>query len=209
MIKLCGMTRMQDIEYVNEFKPDYMGMILSPGFKRSITKELAIQLASKLDCTIKKVGVFVDEQPENIFLIANAVGLDVIQLHGSENAGCISRIKQLGIPVWKAVRVRSADDIGNAYGLGADCLLLDSYVKGIVGGTGKTADWELIRNTQIDVPFFLAGGINAANIKEALTISPHIDISGGIETDGFKDRNKIKEIMNIYRKENSAKQAQK
>lgn len=200
MIKLCGMRRAEDISYANEFLPDHIGFILSPGFRRTVDIDFAAELVKKLDSRIKKVGVFVDEDPENVKKAADMLGLDIIQLHGSEDREYIKSLN-INIPLWKAVRVRTAEDIYRAEELGCDHLLLDSFVQGSVGGSGVKGDWELIKSTKISLPFFLAGGINADNLSDALSVSENVDISGGTETDGVKDREKIKRIMEIYRKE--------
>lgn len=199
-IKLCGMRRPEDIEYINSFPPDYAGFILTPGFRRSIDKEAFLRLVSLLKGSISSVGVFVDEPIESVAEFATR--LRVIQLHGSENEEYISRLRSLipeGCEIWKAVRVRSEDDILKADRLPADKLLLDAFSEKSVGGTGKTADWDLIGKTRINKPFFAAGGITAANFREAAErLSPYgIDLSGGIETNGVKDLSKIREIMQI------------
>lgn len=206
MIKLCGIRRKEDIEYVNEFLPDHIGMILSDGFRRTVGADTAAEITKNLDGRIKKVGVFVDEELSFIESAAEKIGLDVIQLHGNENSELIGKLKAKGFTVWKAVRVRSSEDILSAETLGADMLLLDSFVKGIVGGTGVSANWDTIKKTKINSPFFLAGGINENNLQEALTVSPNVDISGGIETDGVKDKDKIEKVMKIYKGVNSHEQ---
>ncbi|MGN0577120.1 MAG: phosphoribosylanthranilate isomerase [Ruminiclostridium sp.] len=199
-IKLCGMRRNEDIEYINSFPPDYAGFILTPGFRRSIDKETFLRLVSLLRGSILPVGVFVDEPIENAAEFAPK--LSVIQLHGAEDEAYIRRLRGL-IPsdceIWKAVRVKSEDDILKADLLPADKLLLDAFSENSVGGTGKTADWDLIGKTRISKPFFAAGGITAANFREAAErLSPYgIDLSGGIETGGAKDLSKIREIMQI------------
>lgn len=201
MIKLCGVRRFEDIEYMNEVIPDYIGMILAEGFRRTVDTYTAEKLAEKLDSRIKKVGVFVDTPVDKVRECAERIGLDVIQLHGSEDMAYINEVKKLGIPLWKSVKVRCAEDIYDAEKLGCDMLLLDSFVPGQVGGTGISSDWSVIRETKINAPFFLAGGINEGNITEALKISHNIDISSGIETDGVKDIDKIRRIMKIYRED--------
>ena len=126
------------------------------------------------------------------------LSLDVIQLHGDENR---EYIRSLGgiCEIWKAVRVRSADDIHRSEELGCDMLLLDSFVKGAVGGTGVVADWDIIKHANISLPYFLAGGIGEHNISKALDICPNVDLSGSVETDGVKDREKIRRITELYR----------
>ncbi|MGN1415374.1 MAG: phosphoribosylanthranilate isomerase [Oscillospiraceae bacterium] len=205
MIKLCGVRRFEDIEYMNEVLPDYIGMILAEGFRRTVDIDTAERLAAALDGRIKKVGVFVDTPVERVSECARRIGFDVIQLHGSEDISYITEVKKLGIPLWKSVKVRCAEDIYEAEKLGCDGLLLDSFVPGQIGGTGISFDWSVISSAKISSPFFLAGGINEDNLAEALKISRNIDISGGVETDGVKDIDKIRRIMKIY-KENQHEQ---
>lgn len=219
MIKLCGMQRAQDIEAANKTLPDYIGMILSDGYRRTITTDTAITLLGMLDRRIKSVGVFVDDDVDYIVKYVTDIQNkccrhpDVIQLHGHEDAQYISALREAfrlnglnDISIWKAARVRNSDDIIAAFALQADCLVLDSYVAGAAGGTGVKADWELIRRTvgrciesSAKTAFFLAGGINCDNLAEALSVSPNVDLSGGIETDGFKDADKIAVVMRIYK----------
>lgn len=203
-IKLCGIRRLEDIEYVNEFKPDYVGFILSEGFRRSVGLGTFCELKSYLDKNIKTVGVFVNE-PLECILKYYAEELDVIQLHGDETVEYLQNLKnKVKCNVWRAVRVKSAEDIISADNMGADLLLLDSFSVKEYGGTGKTADWSIINSVNIKTPFFLAGGLNKNNLCEAVSmVKPYgIDISGGIETDGFKDREKIKNIMKLIRSGN-------
>lgn len=219
MIKLCGMQRAQDIEAANKTLPDYIGMILSDGYRRTITTDTAITLLGMLDRRIKSVGVFVDDDVDYIVKYVTDIQNkccrhpDVIQLNGHEDAQYISALRKAfrlnglnDISIWKAARVRNSDDIIAAFALQADCLVLDSYVAGAAGGTGVKADWELIRRTvgrciesSAKTAFFLAGGINCDNLAEALSVSPNVDLSGGIETDGFKDADKIAAVMRIYK----------
>ena len=205
-LKLCGMRRRQDIDYVNEYRPDYVGFILSDGFRRSVELGTFCELASCLDKGIRRVGVFVNEPMENL-LKYYPEELDAFQLHGDEDESYIERLRG-NIPesceIWKAVRVRSAADIERWNGSKADKLLLDAFQEGAVGGTGKTADWSVIAAAKIEKPFFAAGGINAGNFTEAAAaLQPYgIDLSGGIETDGVKDKAKIAEIIRLKNKIN-------
>lgn len=199
MIKLCGIRRHEDVLIVNNYLPDFIGMILTSGFKRTVDMDTAAELSKKLDKRIKKVGVFVNEPADNVKAAAERLGLDVIQLHGNEDREYIRSLEGI-CEIWKAVRVRSSEDIYRGEELGCDMLLLDSFVKNTVGGTGVTADWNIIQNTDISLPYFLAGGIGEDNIAAALKISPNIDLSGSVETDGVKDREKIRRITELYRK---------
>lgn len=200
-LKLCGMRRREDIDYVNEYRPDYVGFILSDGFRRSVGFKTFCELVSRLDSGIGPVGVFVNEPVENVLKYCNE-GLKAVQLHGDEDEAYIAGLRE-GIPkcceVWKAVRVRSAADIERWNRSAADKLLLDAFSESSYGGTGKTADWSCILAAEKKKPFFVAGGINPENfIEAARTLTPYgIDLSGGIETDGVKDRGKIAEIVSL------------
>ena len=201
-IKFCGIKREEDIAYLNEFLPDYAGFVFA-GQKRRVSKQRAADLTALLDSRVKKVGVFVNESPQEIVETVHAAGLDVVQLHGDETADDVRRLRQLlpGIKFWKAVRVKNAESIANALTVGADLLLLDSFAPGVYGGTGKTANLKVIRSANLTVPFFLAGGLNCNNLANILEqIAPYgVDISSGIETNGVKDRDKMKKMMEIVR----------
>lgn len=204
MIKLCGLRRFEDIEYVNAVKPDFAGFILAEGYRRTVALEFAAELVSALRPEIKPVGVFVDQSEEFVSEAAEKIGLYAVQLHGDEDGAYISRLRELtSAKIWKAARVRTAADVLKVDGLGADMLVLDSFSENANGGTGKVFNHEIIRNVRTVTPFLLAGGLNADNIGEALKILPAncgVDLSSGIETDGVKDFQKIKQIMSIVRK---------
>ena len=139
-IKFCGIRRLEDVAFCNELQPEYLGMILSSGFRRTISPETAEQLVKAKSRSIAAVGVFVNETPEHIAQVLKQVPLDVIQLHGSETAEIVSGVRwRTGLPVWKAAQVQTAADIQAARQLGADQLILE----GKAGGMGITADWEL------------------------------------------------------------------
>ena len=166
-IKLCGMFRDEDIDYVNEALPDYVGFIVMfPKSHRNIGLETALRLKSRLDPRIKSV--------------------DILQCHGSEDGEYIARLRELtGAPIIKAVRVTARSDIERAQALGADFLLLDGGT-----GSGKPFDHSLIDPGKIRQPFFLAGGLTPENLAEtAKKVRPYgVDLSSGIETDKVKDR---------------------
>lgn len=200
-IKICGIRRTQDAEYLNEFIPDFAGFILSSPFWRSIDLNGLSLISEILNPKIKRVGVFVNENVDYIMQFSYL--LDVIQLHGDESAELINCLKeQTDCEIWKAVRVKTAEDIENACSLPADKLLIDSFSKDTYGGSGKIADWDLINNAKITKPFFLAGGISAENCINAINaVKPYgLDISSSVETDKVKDREKIKEIISNIRK---------
>ena len=203
MVKLCGIRRPEDVAYLNEFRPDYAGFVFA-GSRRRVSPETAKSLAEKLDAGIRKAGVFVDEPVESIARTVRTGGLDAVQLHGNESAEVIRSLRMLlpDVEIWKAVRVRDRFSIPRALELGADRLLLDSFSESLYGGTGRKADWRLIKESNLRVPFILAGGLNSENMEEAVgELSPWgVDISSGIETNGVKDRGKIEKIMRMIRK---------
>lgn len=201
-VKMCGMRRMEDIAYANEVRPDAIGYIFFKKSKRYVTGEQAGKLDQNLDQTIQSVGVFVNETIENIIKIAKEVPLDVIQLHGDEDLDYIKDLKaKTQLPIWKAVRVKDTKDIKKAEQLPVEYVLLDTFTeeKDMYGGTGKVMNYDLIPREGISKPFFIAGGLHSKNIKEITEkVHPYgIDISSGIETDGYKDLIKMKEIMEI------------
>ena len=201
-IKLCGIRRDEDADFLNEFPPDYAGFIFADT-RRRVTPEKAAELRGRLSEKIKTVGVFVNEPLEKMHIYKDIIS--VYQLHGDEDENYITGLrKQIprGCEIWKAVRVRTEKDISDAEKLFADMLLLDAFSRALPGGTGKAFDHEIIGRSGIKKPFFLAGGIDISNMREIIEkITPYgIDISSGIETDGIKDREKIKDIMNVFRK---------
>ncbi len=191
-IKICGLFREEDIQYVNEVKPDYIGFVFAKS-KRQVTYQQASKLRQLLNKDIKAVGVFVNEDINFIVKLVNNHIIDIIQLHGSENDDYISRIKnQTDVPIIKAIKVSCADDLNVNYNV--DYYLLDNKVS----GSGKSFDWSLIK--KMDKPVFLAGGISLENIDQAIDIADYgIDVSSGVETNGIKDFNKIKEIVRRVR----------
>ena len=203
-IKICGMQRIEDIEIVNEFLPDYVGFIMSVQnkFRRQVTVENAKALSQKLNPDIKAVGVFVDEPVEFIRNICSEGIIDLVQLHGHEDNDYINALaKNVKIPIIKAVHVKNANDITEAENLDCDYLLLDTAYKDKIGGGGQRFNWNLIPKN-VSKPFFLAGGLSAENIKQAIkTVNPYaVDLSSSVETDGYKDREKVREVIDIVRR---------
>ena len=186
-IKLCGMMRPSDVITAKYLGADYVGFVLSEGYRRSVGMGTFCELKGYLTGSkVQKVGVFVDEQIEDVIKYY-AEMLDIIQLHGSEDENYIRSLKTLiGKPVIKSFTINSEADVAAACASSADYVLLDSGK-----GTGKTFDHSLIRN--IDRPYFLAGGLNADNVGEAIaSLHPFaVDASSGIETEGYKDKTKM------------------
>lgn len=201
-IKICGLRRNEDVGIVNAFLPDFAGFILSNGFRRTVLKDDFLRLARNVDSSIKKVGVFVNEPFESI--LDYALNLDVLQLHGDESLEYAGRLRaETDKTIIKAVRAKSPDDIERFNDYPCDYMLIDAYKEGEYGGTGKVADWSIIKKAEIKKPFFLAGGISADNVSDAISeLSPFcVDVSSSVETNGYKDELKVKELILKLRKE--------
>lgn len=194
-VKICGLKRPQDIQAVNQYKPDYIGFVFDSTRRRYISPEEAAGLKSALSADIEAVGVFVNESRENVARLLKEELIDIAQLHGQETEEDIRWIQeQTGKTVIKAVSVRSEIDIERWAGSRADYLLFDNGA----GGTGRTFDWSLLSG--YTKPYFLAGGLHVGNLPAALAYGPYaVDISGGAETDGIKDPAKIAEIIHVVR----------
>ena len=194
-VKICGLKRLEDIEIVNKYKPDYMGFVFADS-KRKVSHELAAKLKDNLSSDIISVGVFVDASQDEILELYNGGIIEAAQLHGSENEDYINDLKQKTegeLIIINAIEMSEDIDLSDYENSQADYLLLDSGK-----GSGKTFDWRLIRKN-LKKDFFLAGGLNGSNIREAIEeFNPYaIDLSSSLESDGFKDENKIKELMEV------------
>lgn len=198
-IKICGLTRKADIESVNRWLPDYTGFVFCES-RHQVTPEQAGLLKADLDSRIKAVGVFVNEPGLSIVKLCNNGVIDLVQLHGDESGAYIRELKdQIDCPVIKAVRVQSAKQVRQAENSACDWLLLDTYQKAQYGGSGKTFDYSMIPFLQ--KRFFLAGGLENSNIAQAIEkCNPYgVDISSGVETNGIKDEDKIRQIIQTVR----------
>lgn len=197
-IKICGLRRREDILAVNEAKPDYCGFIIEfPKSFRSITADKVRELVKDLAPEIQAVGVFVNAPVELVSGLLNEGTLALAQLHGQENEVYIRELKKLtDKPLIKAFSVKTREDIEKALQSPADYILLDQGS----GGTGMTFDWSLI--PKIKRPFFLAGGIGAENLEQAIReIRPYaVDLSSSVETDKWKNPEKIRNVVDIVRK---------
>ena len=194
-IKICGIKRLEDVEMVNRYKPDYIGFVFADS-KRKVSHELARQLKDKLDPEIISVGVFVDAPKEEIVELFENGTIEMAQLHGLESEDYIKDLKAMTdnrLIVIKAIEMSQDTDLLKYDSSNADYLLLDSGK-----GSGKTFDWRLIRK-DLKKDFFLAGGLNKDNITQAIEeFEPYaVDLSSSLEVNGFKNEDKIKEIMEI------------
>lgn len=194
-IKICGLKRLEDIEIVNRYNPDYIGFVFADT-RRKVSHELAKELKDNLNSNIISVGVFVDAPKEEILELFNDGIIEIAQLHGTESEEYIIDLKESTngeLKIINAVEMSEDTDLMKYDSTNADYLLLDSGK-----GSGKTFDWRLIRK-DLKKEFFLAGGLNSENIMLAIEeFNPYaVDLSSSLEVNGFKDEDKIKEIMEI------------
>lgn len=194
-IKICGLTRLEDIDIVNKYKPDYIGFVFADS-KRKVSNKIAKKLKDNLNSNIKSVGVFVNAPKEEILDLFNDGIIEIAQLHGTESEDYIIDLKESTnneLKIINAIEVSNDTDLIKYDSSNADYLLLDSGK-----GSGKTFDWSLIRK-DLKKEFFLAGGLDSDNISEAIEeFDPYaVDLSSSLEVNGFKDKDKIKEIMEI------------
>ena len=202
-VKICGLTRIEDIQCANKIRPDYIGMVFYPKSKRAVTLEQAASLKAALDKNIKTVGVFVNAELSFIAQLAQAGTIDVIQLHGDEDEAYIEQLRQqvapLDVPIIKAIRVQSEESLQNLGQYPVDFFLFDTYKPGLYGGTGERFNLEL-EQVKIPKPYFIAGGLDASNVAQVIAQNPHayaVDVSGGVEDSatGLKDAQKMADFV--------------
>ena len=194
-VKMCGLSRMEDIEYANEVLPEFIGFVFAPKSRRYVSFEQAKKLRGELDYRIAAVGVFVDEDIENIVQLVKDEVIDMVQLHGSEDNAYIAKLREMAeVPIIQAFKIIDSYDVESAVLSDADFVLLDSGM-----GTGKTFDWSLIKS--INRPYFLAGGISPENAAQAVErFSPYaVDASSSLETNGVKDLSKMTALARAVR----------
>lgn len=206
-VKICGLRREEDICCVNAYLPDYIGFVFYPESKRYVTGEQAQKLKEKLDPRIRAVGVFVNADPDEVIALLQKSIIDIAQLHGQESEEQLRKIReQTGKPVIRAVKVTEETDLQKAYQTDADYILLDNGM-----GSGKPFPWDVIlkqlaqEELQEEIrrkPIFLAGGISPENMERAAeAFRPYaLDLSSSVETEGVKDPEKIRKLMETIRK---------
>lgn len=188
---------------VNRVKPDYAGFVFAPG-RRQVTAEQAENLRRQLDPAIAAVGVFVKAPVEEAAALANRGTIQLIQLHGEEDEAYVKTLRwRTQAPIIRVIRVRGPESLWDLDRYDCDYFLLDTYSGSQFGGMGKTFDHSLIRQARFPRPFFLAGGLDPANVAAAIAESSPfgVDTSSGIETAGIKDENKIRAFVSAVRKE--------
>lgn len=197
-IKICGITRDQDLRAVLDAGADAVGFVFYPPSPRYVELELAQRLASLVPPFVTRVGLFVNEAPERVQRVLDAVPLELLQFHGDEDAAYCAQFKR---PWIKAIRMRPGVDLleSAAEFSGAQALLVDAFVDGY-GGGGQAFDWNLIP-ASLPLPLILSGGLHPANVEAAIrAVRPWaVDVSSGVEAaggpKGIKDSRRIEEFV--------------
>ncbi len=195
-IKICGLTALAALDAAIAARAEYVGFVFFPPSPRHLALADAAALGARAAGRTKRVGLFVDASDAMIGEAVAAAGLDVIQLHGSEDPARAAALRAaFGVPVWKALAVASREDVSRAESFvgAADLVLFDAKPpKGaaIPGGLGLAFDWSLVAGFRGGVAWGLAGGLSPDNVAEAVRVSgaPLVDVSSGVESaPGIKD----------------------
>ncbi len=203
-VKICGLTRAEDVRAAVGAGADAVGFVFVPGTPRAVTAAVAAELRRQVPPFVNVVGLFVDERLEEIRAIAEAVGLDAVQLHGDETPEMAAACRRW-TRVIKAFRVRGPETLAGmpAYADAVDAYLLDAFVAGAHGGTGARFDWDLaIQARALEKPLILAGGLKPENAAEAVQrVQPYaLDVSSGVESaPGIKDAERIGRFLAAVR----------
>ena len=201
-IKICGITREQDMQAVANGGADALGLVFFDKSPRHVSLQQAAEIVRAVPPFVTVVGLFVNPSVEYVREVLAQVSLDALQFHGEESPEFCA---QFGKPYLKAVRVKAGVDLlqyATRYA-GAQGLLLDAYIEGTHGGTGESFDWALIPH-DLPLPVILSGGLHAGNVAAAIKqVRPYaVDVSSGVEAaKGIKDAAKvsafIKEVKNF------------
>lgn len=208
-VKICGLSRPEDIFQANKLKSDYIGFVFYPKSKRAVTQSQAALLKAMLDKEIKAVGVFVNADIAFIEKLAQLRIIDLVQLHGDEDSLYIQELrKRVYIPIIKAIRVQGEESLQNLRNYPVDFFLFDTYKPGQYGGTGERFNLEL-EGVTIPKPYFIAGGLDAGNVAQVVAENFQayaVDVSGGVEdgSTGLKSAAKMAAFVAEVRRANAS-----
>ena len=194
-LKICGLSRLEDVIAVNRHGADYAGFVFFKKSKRYVDPYKANELIGLLRTDIKPVGVFLDEPLDDVIRIARISGVEIVQLHGHESEEYVEYVKRtLDRPVIKAFKAGEEGALERAANTAADYVMIDSGA-----GSGKKFDWNILKDFKRE--YFLAGGLDPESVGEAIRLlEPFaVDVSSGVETDGIKDEKKIDEFIKAVR----------
>jgi phosphoribosylanthranilate isomerase len=194
-VKICGITSATDALVAASAGADAVGFNFWPPSPRYLEPEDVVPIRLSLPPFVSAVGVFVDAPPERVREIAEYCGLDYVQLHGHETPRMVDQLRDLR--VIKAIRVRTEDDLKELEKYRADAYLLDTYVRGMPGGTGETFDWDVARQAASQAKVILAGGLTPDNVAEAVRAGrPYaVDVASGVEEEPGK---KSRDLVNRF-----------
>ena len=196
-IKICGITNTEDATWVANLGADYLGLVFARDSKRKVNLEKAKEIVSITPPYIKKVGLFVDEEPGVVDKVLTLCKLDMLQFHGQESPDYCNQFKEKA-EIIKAFRLKDETSLSQIPQYDVNFYLLDAYVEGEPGGTGESFNWDLaLKVKEFGRPIFLAGGLNPDNVVEAIKkVQPFaVDVSSGIES---SPRRKNVELMQEF-----------
>jgi phosphoribosylanthranilate isomerase len=200
-VKICGVMTSEIAAVAAAAGADAIGLVFASS-RRRVTIEQASAIVAELPPFVAAVGVFVDMPADEVETTARGLPLDAVQLHGDEPPEMCSLLRRQGIRVIKAVRVADRVDVDllDRY-RSAAALMLDTHVDGLAGGSGRAFDWEAARGLSDRFPLILSGGLTPDNVGRALDIvRPYgVDVSSGVETDGRKSPEKIRQFIERVR----------
>ena len=190
LVKVCGITNPQDARAAAEADADAVGLVFAPSPRR-VKVEEAREISAALPAGVLKVGVFVNAAPEEVLRVAREVGLDYAQLHGDEGPEVVRAVRDGGVPVIKALRVRGASSLEDLERYGADLYLLDAYSEMARGGTGERFDWAVAKTLIGRDNIVVSGGLDPSNVGEAVeAFEPYgVDASSSLEDEPGKKNN--------------------
>jgi phosphoribosylanthranilate isomerase len=201
IVKVCGLTRLDDARAAVDAGADYLGVVFHPPSPRFLPTNRAARLIRALRDerpTARFVGVFVDEPVERVAEIVDVCGLDGVQLHGAEPPATVHRLLDRGLMVIKAIRVAEESDLATANPYRPAVVLLDTFVPGQPGGTGRTFNWGWARRLDPKARCLLSGGLTADTVRDAIRVARPwgVDVSSGVETSpGRKDHAALRRFV--------------
>ncbi len=196
-VKVCGITNPEDGAFAAGSGADAIGLVFAESPRR-VSVEEAREIAAALPDGVLKVGVFVNEEPEEMLRVAREVGLDYAQLHGDEEPETVTILQEAGVKVMKALRVRDEGSLGALDGYGADLVMLDAWSEKARGGTGERFDWGLAKLLKGRGNIVVSGGLTPENVREAIQFfEPYgVDASSSLEdAPGKKNTERVRRFV--------------